>query len=127
MTAVSDFDPLVLIDCLAWSSIIVLGVFFYWLFGKDSVMVKVYLTPQERDWLVGHLEDFAYRIAKDDETKTLASDLAQKFRLAPNLDGPATVTCDHCGGTGKIQPISRDGEEPEKTCPRCQGTGQVKS
>jgi hypothetical protein len=81
-----DFEPLVLVDCLTWSSIIVLGVFFYWLFGKESVMVKVYLTPQERDWLVGHLEDFAYRIAKDDETKTLASDLAQKFRLAPNLD-----------------------------------------
>jgi hypothetical protein len=45
----------------------------------------------------------------------------------PTATRPATVACDHCGGTGMIQPVSRDGEEPEKTCPRCQGTGQVKS
>lgn len=38
-----DFDPKVLVDCAVWSSIIVLGVIFYRLFGSKPMDLEAHL------------------------------------------------------------------------------------
>ena len=62
-------------------------------------MIKVPLTPQQRDWLVGKLTGLAYTHFQG-EDKDVAIAIADKARDAPNLEDGCTTPPQRQPGAG---------------------------